>query len=528
MTSKLPDAEALLPRLAAQLKAEVTPATAMIGMHTGGVWVAERLHPLLGLKDPLGLMDISFYRDDFAKAAACKHDPKPSRIPFDVEGATSLLVDDVLYTGRTVRAAMNELFDYGRPASIALVVLVDRGGREAADRRAARGRAASRCPRASACGCKRADERRASSLELEETQVANNPQLNASGRAAAPAHDRRPAARDPDANPRYCRILRRRGRARGEEGAAAARQERLQPVLRALDAHPHHLRDRRQAPVCRRDQPQHRHLSPDQGRDRCSTPSTTLRRCTPTCSSCAMPVGRAASHRAPRGAAHHVINAGDGRHAHPTQGLLDMFTIRHYKKEFSQPDRGDRRRRAAFARGALADPRAHHAGRAGSARDRAQDAAADRRRAAGRAGVSRHGARACKDCDVVIMLRLQNERMSGALLPSAQEYFKFFGLTPEKLALAKPDAIVMHPGPMNRGVEIDSAVADGPQSVILPQVTFGIAVRMAVMAMLAGTGRGDMKIHIKNGRVIDPMSATRCSQRTCLWLRANRRHRRCA
>jgi aspartate carbamoyltransferase catalytic subunit len=88
--------------------------------------------------------------------------------------------------------------------------------------------------------------------------------------------------------------------------------------------------------------------------------------------------------------------------------------------------------------------------------------------------------------DVVIMLRLQNERMNGALLPSAQEFFKYYGLTPEKLAGAKPDAIVMHPGPMNRGVEIESSVADGRQSVILPQVTFGIAVRMAVMSILAG------------------------------------------
>jgi aspartate carbamoyltransferase catalytic subunit len=91
-------------------------------------------------------------------------------------------------------------------------------------------------------------------------------------------------------------------------------------------------------------------------------------------------------------------------------------------------------------------------------------------------------------CDVVIMLRLQNERMNGALLPSAGEFFKAYGLTAEKLARAKPDAIVMHPGPMNRGVEIDSPVADGHQSVILPQVTFGIAVRMAVMAILAGSG----------------------------------------
>jgi aspartate carbamoyltransferase catalytic subunit len=85
-----------------------------------------------------------------------------------------------------------------------------------------------------------------------------------------------------------------------------------------------------------------------------------------------------------------------------------------------------------------------------------------------------------------MMLRLQSERMKGALLPSAQEFFKSYGLTPEKLSLAKPDAIVMHPGPMNRGIEIDSSVADGHQSVILPQVTFGIAIRMAVMSILAG------------------------------------------
>ena len=91
-----------------------------------------------------------------------------------------------------------------------------------------------------------------------------------------------------------------------------------------------------------------------------------------------------------------------------------------------------------------------------------------------------------KGVDVIIMLRLQNERMSGAMLPSAGEYFKSYGLTEEMLALARPDAIVMHPGPINRGVEIDSRVADGTHSVILPQVTFGIAVRMAVMSILAG------------------------------------------
>jgi aspartate carbamoyltransferase catalytic subunit len=94
-----------------------------------------------------------------------------------------------------------------------------------------------------------------------------------------------------------------------------------------------------------------------------------------------------------------------------------------------------------------------------------------------------------KDADVIIMLRLQNERMTGALLPSAQEYFRNYGLTPEKLRLAKPDAIVMHPGPINRGVEITSQVADGAHSVILPQVTFGIAVRMAVLSIAASSQR---------------------------------------
>ena len=126
---KLPDAEALLPKLAAELKPLVKPATAMIGLYTGGAWLAERLHPMLGLKQPLGLMDIAFYRDDYAQEGL-KHDPKRTRIPFDVEGRDLLLVDDVIYTGRTVRAAMNELFDYGRPKSIALVVLADRGGRQ--------------------------------------------------------------------------------------------------------------------------------------------------------------------------------------------------------------------------------------------------------------------------------------------------------------------------------------------------------------------------------------------------------------
>ena len=127
--TKLPEAERLCEQLAAELRPRIGPKSAMVGLYTGGAWLAERLHPMLGLKTPLGLMDIAFYRDDYA-ARGLHHDPKRTKIPFDVNGSELLLVDDVLYSGRTVRAAMNELFDYGRPASISLVVLADRGGRQ--------------------------------------------------------------------------------------------------------------------------------------------------------------------------------------------------------------------------------------------------------------------------------------------------------------------------------------------------------------------------------------------------------------
>jgi pyrimidine operon attenuation protein/uracil phosphoribosyltransferase len=127
--TQLPDADKLCQALVRELKPLVGPKTAMVGLYTGGAWLAERLHRELGIAQPLGLMDIAFYRDDYA-ARGLKHDPKRTKIPFDVNGAEILLVDDVLYSGRTVRAAMNELFDYGRPQGIRLVVLADRGGRQ--------------------------------------------------------------------------------------------------------------------------------------------------------------------------------------------------------------------------------------------------------------------------------------------------------------------------------------------------------------------------------------------------------------
>lgn len=190
-----------------------------------------------------------------------------------------------------------------------------------------------------------------------------------------------------------------------------------------------------------------------------------------------------ARHAAPHVA---VINAGDGRHAHPTQALLDCFTIRRHKGAFepltvaivgdiahSRVARslihalitlGVRELRVVAPR-TLLPPRVDELG-----------VRAFNDMASGLSGV-----------DVVVMLRLQRERMQGALLPSMHEYFRFFGLTAERLERARPDAIVMHPGPLNRGVEISSEVADGSRSVILQQVTYGIAVRMAVMSMALGS-----------------------------------------
>lgn len=181
-----------------------------------------------------------------------------------------------------------------------------------------------------------------------------------------------------------------------------------------------------------------------------------------------------------------VINAGDGRHAHPTQAMLDLYTIRKHKGPFEPlvvaivGDILHSRVARSLLHGLrtlgvseirLIGPKtlvpAHFQGMG--------------------AHICHHLEAGLKDADVVIMLRLQKERMDSALLPSENEFYRLYGLSREKLAFAKPDAIVMHPGPINRGVEIESEVADGPQSVILNQVTYGIAVRMAVLTMAAQT-----------------------------------------
>lgn len=181
-----------------------------------------------------------------------------------------------------------------------------------------------------------------------------------------------------------------------------------------------------------------------------------------------------------------VINAGDGRHSHPTQGMLDMFTIRRHKGGFENlcvAIVGD------ILHSRVARSQILALNTLGAAEVRVIGPRTLIPAQAEALGVRvfhdlREGVR---DTDVVMMLRLQRERMAGALLPSEHEYYQLFGLTEERLATAKPDAIVMHPGPINRGVEMDSQVADGPRSVILEQVGNGIAVRMAVMSMCIGT-----------------------------------------
>jgi aspartate carbamoyltransferase catalytic subunit len=178
-----------------------------------------------------------------------------------------------------------------------------------------------------------------------------------------------------------------------------------------------------------------------------------------------------------------IINAGDGWHEHPSQGLLDLFAIQHYKPDFTQIKVaivGD------ILHSRVARSLIHGLNILGAAQ---VNVVAPKTLMP--PDIARLGVRTFYDlkegisqADVIVMLRLQKERMTGVYLPSEAEYRYLYGIDEHKLKYAKPDVIIMHPGPINRGVEISSAVADGPQSIILKQVTFGVAVRMAVMSLL--------------------------------------------
>jgi len=180
-----------------------------------------------------------------------------------------------------------------------------------------------------------------------------------------------------------------------------------------------------------------------------------------------------------------IINAGDGRHAHPTQAMLDMFTIREHRPQFDNLTVaivGD------ILHSRVARSQIHALNILGVSEVRVIAPNTLLPTEVERLGVHAYTdmQKGLEGVDVVIMLRLQLERMQGSLIASEQEYFNLYGLTPDKLEYAKSDALVLHPGPINRGLEISSEVADGPQSLILHQVTNGIAVRMSIMAMLMG------------------------------------------
>lgn len=197
-----------------------------------------------------------------------------------------------------------------------------------------------------------------------------------------------------------------------------------------------------------------------------------------------------------------IINAGDGQHAHPTQALLDMYTIRRHKKDFSKLTVavvGD------ILHSRVARSHLHALRLLGTHEIRVVGPKTLIPKYTDAFGVSvyHNMDEGIRDADVVVMLRLQKERMAGALLPSEQEYYHLYGLTEKRLQLAKPDAIVMHPGPANRGIEIESKVADGPQSVIMEQVTTGIAVRMAAMS-IALANRQNRELVMPDGSKLLP------------------------
>ena len=198
------------------------------------------------------------------------------------------------------------------------------------------------------------------------------------------------------------------------------------------------------------------------------------------------------AHHAPKPI--HIVNAGDGRHSHPTQALLDMLTIRQYKKDFSSL--------TVAIVGDMLHSRVARSDITALRKLGAREIRLISPKTLIPTGIETLGVKiftdmdkGLKDVDIIIMLRLQIERMDGQLIPSRREYFQCYGLTPKRVSLAKSDVLVMHPGPMNRGLEIATSVADGRHSVILPQVSNGIAVRMAVIARIMGSHRKQRRVN---------------------------------
>ena len=384
----LPDAEALLAALIDQMRPVVTPETALVGIHTGGVWLAERLHASLGLHAAPRHARRCPSTATTTSASGCS--PRSSLRTFRSRSTAGdiVLVDDVLYTGRTIRAAMNELFDYGRPASVRLAALVDRGGRELPICRPVRRRRAEIGPDEHIDAARRTKptgSRSPSSVSRAGVAIAACSAIPSSTPAASCSTcSRSKACRAtillPD--PRHRALLRLGDRARGEEGAAAARQGDLQPVLRALHAHPHHLRDRGQAPVRRRGQSQHRHV---RRRPRARPLLDTVANLSAMHAD--MFIVRHAESGAPISS--RATSRPTSTSSTPATGAMRTRRRRCSTCSPSATTRATSRRLKVAIVGDILhsrvarsrDPRAHHARRAGGARDRAAHAAAGAGRA---------------------------------------------------------------------------------------------------------------------------------------------------
>ena len=456
------DAEALYGDLLAGVRTLVRADSRLVGIWSGGAWLAERLQRDLAPDREHGVITSALHRDDFSSRGFAGG-ADPTRLPFEVDGRAHRAGRRRAATpaARSAPSSTSCSTSAARPASRWPCWSIGAAASCRSRRPVLRPRVT--LPAGQRLSLARDEAGRFSfEIRLRRTMLAP-PQSPAQPprRADPPAVDRGPAAR------RSCTTSSTPPAPSSASTSARSRRCRCCAARACSTCSSRTARAR--APPSR---------SPPSGCRPTSSTSTSRARRTAKGESLLDTIANLsamhadmfvvrhgesgapyliAQHCAPHV---HVVNAGDGRHAHPTQGLLDMYTIRHYKKRLHQPHGGDRRRHRAFARGPLRHPCADDARRARDPRRRPEDAGAGRPGDMG-VRVCHDMAEGIRDADVIIMLRLQNERMSGAMLPSAGEFFKTYGLTPEKLALAKPDAIVMHPGPINRGVEIDSAVADG-------------------------------------------------------------------
>ena len=493
-----------------------TDGLLLIGIQRRGVPLAARIAAAIaeneGVEVPVGALDITFYRDDLSMVAQ-QPVVKGTALPSGIDGRTVVLVDDVLYTGRTIRAAMDALVDFGRPQAIRLAVLVDRGHRELPIRADHVGKNVPDLARGAGQGPSRGDRRRGRGRDRTARRRAGRVSLvvDAEATRAVPSVDAVPGSQPVPWRHRH--LLDVDGLTADDLDLVMRTTDAMREVLARPIAKVPALRGRQVTILFYEASTRTRvsfevaakNLSADVVNIAAASSSVskgeslvdTVR--TVEALGAHMLVMRHSVSGAPYLAAEtfggSVLNGGDGWHAHPTQALLDLYTMR------ERLPGGSLEGRKVVILGDLLHSRVARSNiwtltAAGAdlwlcgpaTLVRGFEAWAGRGAAAGRRfHVTTSVDEALRDADVVMALRIQRERMASGLLPSLREYAARYGLTRERLALARPGALVMHPGPMNEGVEIAADVAAGAQSVITDQVTNGVAVRMAILYLLAGT-----------------------------------------